>query len=230
MDEQQVKETLREIRAKLRLGMNGVTSTSMREKGMTYKLNFGVPFPEIRRLAASYQPDAALAEAMWKEDVRELKILATMLYPADQFTHEQAEAWIAEIPYLEIAESAGCHLYAQMPHAAGVAEHLLYDRRHAYARTVAFLTFMHLFASAAEIEPSHVNAFWCESIRTLTSERFGAGWQEQQSALKALKQYGRQSAEQARKVLLELDYLRNSDRPELQEIYNDLKFEFEYYF
>lgn len=230
MGELQVKDTLREIRVKLRLAMNGVTATSMREKGINYHLNFGVPFPEIRRIAASCQPDASLARALWKEDVRELKFLATMLYPVDQFTHEEAEAWIEGIPYAEIAESASRYLYARMHHAAGVAEHLLYDRQHPYARMVAFLTFMHLLASGAEIEASHLNAFWVESIRTLTSASFAAGWNEQQAALKALKQYGRQSVEQARRVLMELDYLKNADSLELQEIYNDLKFEFEYYF
>lgn len=229
MDDQQVRDTLREIRKRLRLGMNGVVSASMREKGMSYKLNFGVPFPEIRSIAHSFQPDVDLAEAMWKEDVRELKILATMLYPPEAFTPERAEAWVGGIPYQEIAEMASRYLYAKMTEADEMAVHLLYDRQAPYARTVAFLVFMYLFAAGSAIEPSHVDAFWVEAIRSLTSVPFGAAWHEKQAALKALKQYGRQSAGQARKVLLELDYLKSSDRLELQEIYNDLKFEFEYY-
>ena len=35
-------ETIRTLRNQLRLAMNGVTATSMREKGLRYKLNFGV--------------------------------------------------------------------------------------------------------------------------------------------------------------------------------------------
>lgn len=37
-----LQDELKEIRTQLRLAMNGVISTSMREKGIVYKLNFGV--------------------------------------------------------------------------------------------------------------------------------------------------------------------------------------------
>ena len=37
-----MQEQIRDIRKRLRLAMNGVISTSMREKGMNYKLIFGV--------------------------------------------------------------------------------------------------------------------------------------------------------------------------------------------
>ena len=36
--------------------MNGVISTSMRQKGMNYKLIFGVPIPEIKHIAAAHEP------------------------------------------------------------------------------------------------------------------------------------------------------------------------------
>ncbi|WP_227472064.1 DNA alkylation repair protein [Parabacteroides bouchesdurhonensis] len=225
-----MEDKLREIRNKLRLGMNGVTSASMREKGIVYKLNFGVSIPEIYKIAAGYEADATLASAMWKEDVRELKIMATMLQPVNSFTHEQAEKWMSEITYPEIAEQAARNLYAKLPEADEIATHFMYNRKDIYARAIAFLVFMYLFAAGSEIENSHIDAFWVESIRSLTSTSFAAGWFEKQAALKALKCYGRQSEEQARKVLLELAYLKESDVPELQEIYNDLKFEFEYYF
>ena len=51
---------------------------------------------------------------------------------------------------------------------------------------------------------------------------------EKQAALTALKRYGRQSEEQAERVLIELRHLEESDSLEEQEFYNDLKFEFEY--
>ena len=45
-----LQNELKEIRTQLRLAMNGVISTSMREKGIVYKLNFGVPLPEIKQI------------------------------------------------------------------------------------------------------------------------------------------------------------------------------------
>lgn len=45
-----VKEQLKDIKTQLRLSMNGVVSQSMREKGLDYKLNFGVELPRIKAL------------------------------------------------------------------------------------------------------------------------------------------------------------------------------------
>ena len=63
-------ETIQALRKQLRLAMNGVVSTSMREKGLAYKLNFGVSYPEIKQIAMQQQPDADLANALWQEDCR----------------------------------------------------------------------------------------------------------------------------------------------------------------
>ena len=76
-----LQDEIREIRKQLRLAMNGVISTSMREKGIVYKLNFGVPYPEIKEIARKHKPNGELAAALWKEDIREFKILATFLQP-----------------------------------------------------------------------------------------------------------------------------------------------------
>ena len=46
-----LQDEIREIRGQLRRAMNGVTSTSMREKGIVYKLNFGVSYPDIKEIA-----------------------------------------------------------------------------------------------------------------------------------------------------------------------------------
>lgn len=50
-----VKEQLKDIKTQLRLSMNGVVSQSMREKGLDYKLNFGVELPRIKSIAAAYE-------------------------------------------------------------------------------------------------------------------------------------------------------------------------------
>ncbi len=72
--------------------MNGIAPTSMREKcECIIVANFGVDLMRIREIASSYAPDAALAEMLWKEDVWELKIIATLLYPVDRFTPEAAD-------------------------------------------------------------------------------------------------------------------------------------------
>ena len=50
-------EQLKEIKTQLRLSMNGAVSQSMREKGLVYKLNFGVELPRIKAIAGEYEKD-----------------------------------------------------------------------------------------------------------------------------------------------------------------------------
>ena len=78
---EQLHQRLKDIKTQLRLSMNGVVSQSMREKGLVYKLNFGVELPRIKGIAAGYEKDHSLAQALWKEDIRECK----KLYPNWQY-------------------------------------------------------------------------------------------------------------------------------------------------
>ena len=90
-------EQLKDIKTQFRLAMNGAVSQSMREKGLVYKLNFGVELPRIKQIAARYEPNHELAQALWKEDIRECKILATLLQPVETFLPEIADIWVEDI-------------------------------------------------------------------------------------------------------------------------------------
>lgn len=50
-----VHETIKDIKGQFRLFMNGVVSQSMREKGLDYKLNFGIELPRLKEIAARYE-------------------------------------------------------------------------------------------------------------------------------------------------------------------------------
>ena len=60
-------EQLKEIKTQFRLSMNGAVSQSMREKGLIYKLNFGVELPRIKAIAEGYEKDHSLAQALWTD-------------------------------------------------------------------------------------------------------------------------------------------------------------------
>lgn len=225
-----MEEEIREIRNQLRLAMNGVVSTSMREKGIVYKLNFGVSLPEIKQIAATHQPGSELAAVLWKEDIREFKILATLLQPADEFPFEQAQQWVKEIPYLEIAEQCSKNLFWKLPYTDNLTLGLIFNVEDDFARTVAFLVWGELFREGKSLIAPVKAAFLVESMRTVAWPDFGATWKEQQAAVKAMKFYGRQSPEQAKQILGGFEeFPEFGQTTEQQEIYNDLKFEFDYY-
>ena len=110
-----IKEQLKDIKTQLRLSMNGAVSQSMREKGLVYKLNFGVELPRIKMIAEGYEKNHGLAQALWKEDIRECKIMAGMLQPIDTFYPEIADIWVESIRNIEIAELTCMNLFQHLP-------------------------------------------------------------------------------------------------------------------
>lgn len=111
------KERVREIKQSLRQLMDGQTAQSMRDKGVDYKLNWGASIPMLREKAEEIGKDYDLAIELWKADVRECKILATMIMPAEQILPEVVDIWMEQTPSQEIAEQAAFNLYQHLPYA-----------------------------------------------------------------------------------------------------------------
>ena len=84
----EIDERIKEIKQSFRQMMDGAVAQSMREKGVDYKLNWGATLPRLKEMAEEIkgEPNMStddcyhLAIALWKENVRECKILATMRF------------------------------------------------------------------------------------------------------------------------------------------------------
>jgi hypothetical protein len=93
----------------------------MREKGLNYKINWGVPFTTLRDMAAEYGKDYDLAIALFKENIRECKIMATMIMPIDKFEADLADLWMEQTDNQELAEMLAFNLLQYAPYAPAVA-------------------------------------------------------------------------------------------------------------
>ena len=101
--------------------MNGVTSKSMSEKGLNYKLNWGVAYTDLKEMAAEYGKDYSLAIELWKEDIRECKILATMIMPPEKMPAEVADLWLEQAPTQEIVEMLAFNLLQHLTYVPVLA-------------------------------------------------------------------------------------------------------------
>lgn len=142
------KRTTQRNKTQLRLSMNGAVSQSMREKGLVYKLNFGVELPRIKSIASAYGKDHALAQALWKEDIRECKILAGLLQPVDSFLPEIADIWVENIRNIEIAELTCMNLFQHLPYAPAKSFHWI-AAEDEYTQVCGFLTIARLLMKKA---------------------------------------------------------------------------------
>ena len=118
---EETNEKLKAIKRSFRTVMNGVASHSMREKGVGYKLNWGVSLVHLREMAATYGKDYDLAIALWKEDIRECKILATLIMPAERLLPEVADIWLEQTTSQELAEMLAANLLKDVSDAPEIA-------------------------------------------------------------------------------------------------------------
>ena len=126
--------------------MNGVISQSLREKGLKYRLIFGVELPRLKEIAAGYEPNHELAQALWKEDIRECKILAAYLQPVESFYPEIADIWVEQIHNSELADYVCMALFRRLPYASQKAFQWIASGEH-MPMYIGFRLMTHLFAT-----------------------------------------------------------------------------------
>lgn len=217
-----VKEQLQEIRTQLRLSMNGVASQSMREKGLNYKLNFGVELPRIKEIAARYDKNHDLAQTLWKEDVRELKILAGILQPIDSFYPEIADIWVDSIRNPEIAEITCMSLFQYLPYATDKAFQWIADDKE-YFQLCGFLLMARLLAKGLLLNERAEAEFLDQTLTAVQSEFI----LPRKAAVLALKKYGVQSQENAKTLSKLIAPFKYSASAELQSVYEEIRIEME---
>ena len=109
------------IKQSFRLFMDGTTSRSMAQKGIGYKINWGVPFHELRKMSAPYAPNYELAIELWKENIRECKIMATLIMPPERMSPELADVWTEQPLQQEMAEMLAFNLLQHVDFAPALA-------------------------------------------------------------------------------------------------------------
>ena len=136
--------------------MNGVASARMRAAGAPYKLIFGVELPRLQNIAREFTPNHQLAQALWNENIRESKILATLLMPLDHFFPEVADIWVDEVPSTEIAQLASMNLFSRLPYASSLAFEWMASEKE-IRQLCGFLIVAHLLQQGAKFNELSLN-------------------------------------------------------------------------
>ena len=203
--------------------MNGMVSQSMREKGMEYKLNFGIEYPRIKEIAAGYEPDHELAQALWKENIRECKILAGLLQPADTFYPEIADIWIEGMGYPELAEYTVMNLFQRLPYASEVVFRWMADEREMF-QLCGFLLMARLLMKGEKLN-ERAEAEFLDQACTAVEGDCGP---VQKAASVALRKYAHQSRDNKRTVSKQLGIWAKSEKPAVRALAEDIKADLEF--
>ena len=203
--------------------MNGMVSQSMREKGMEYKLNFGIEYPRSKEIAAGYEPDHELAQALWKENIRECKILAGLLQPADTFYQEIADIWIEGMDYPELAEYTVMNLFQRLPYASEVVFRWMADEREMF-QLCGFLLMARLLMKGEKLN-ERAEAEFLDQACTAVEGDCGP---VQKAASVALRKYAHQSRDNKRTVSKQLGIWAKSEKPAVRALAEEIKADLEF--
>jgi hypothetical protein len=161
-----VGNRVKEIKQSFRQMMDGAVAKSMRDKGLDYKLNWGATLPRLREMANELGKDYDLAIALWKEDVRECKILATMVMPADRMLSEVCDIWMEQLTSQEIAEQAAFNLWQHLPYAPEKAFQWIACEKE-YYQLCGFHVLTRLFMNGQEPNERGINEFLDQALSAL---------------------------------------------------------------
>ncbi len=169
-----VRDKVKEIKLSFRQMMDGAVAQSMRDKGLNYHLNWGATLPRLKEMAeeiANSQTPIAnsqydLAIALWKENVRECKILATMLMPADKMLPEVVDIWMEQIPSQEIAEQVAFNLWQYLPFAPEKAYQWIASDKE-YDQLCGFHVLTRLFMNHQEPNERGINEYLDQLLAAL---------------------------------------------------------------
>ena len=162
---------LKDIKQNFRLLMNGETTKSMREKGVDYHLNWGANILDLRKMAEEYGHDYPLAIELWKENIRECKILATMIMPPKEMPAEIVELWMEQTPSLEIAEQAAFNLYQHLDYASVLAFQWIASEKE-FEQVCGFHVLSRLFMKGMEPDERGINEVIDQILTAIQGESF----------------------------------------------------------
>ena len=216
------QEKIKEIKKQFRLFMNGVVSQSMRDKGLDYKINFGIELPRLKEIAAKFEKNHDVAQALWKENIRECKILAGLLQPVETFYPEIADIWVEEMRYPEIAELTCMNLFQNLPYASEKAFQWMADEGE-YFQFCGYMLMARLLMKGGELNERAENEFLDQALTALQGD---SGIVCRASAT-ALRRYACQYRNNARKLQKMLHTLASSDRIEVLALVEEVKLEAE---
>ena len=189
-DKRDLAWQLREVKRMLRGVMSGPVSASMRERGLAYKVKFGVDQPRLREMRdeiVSLTDDAAaLAQALWKENIRECRILACMIMPRKAFEADLAQEWVSQLRYAEEAQALTIYLLADEDYAADLAFRLV-AADDTMQRLVAWLIFGRVFSMGKSLRERDADE-WLDHVAAELHDQT-ADMELRRTALNALNRY-----------------------------------------
>lgn len=141
---EEVENEIKRVKNEIMLSMNGICAEKINDSGLKYDKNFGVSIARLKEIAQNHEKSYELAQRLWYMSIRETKILATLLCPANKFTAGDMNEWIESTDSIETIEMLSFGILSKATHIYNEAIELLTSdsalKRLAAYHTIARIT------------------------------------------------------------------------------------------
>jgi len=107
-----MSEDFKAILKKISRNADGDTMFQLLKRGVKYKRNYGIKLPVLKAIAHEFVPNEQLADEFWASDIREMRILASLLQPVDLLSIEKVNNWAENFNNPEIVEQCCINLFS----------------------------------------------------------------------------------------------------------------------
>lgn len=107
--------TISQIKHRLALSMNGICAEKLRESSLGYAKTLGVDWVRIREIASEFDKNYDISFELWQSDVREHKLIATLLCPQNEMNSSRLSDWMKGVTNTELAEILSFALLSKTP-------------------------------------------------------------------------------------------------------------------
>lgn len=106
-----VEDILKKLKAKARPGQ----LEAMARYGISPERRLGVRVPELRKIAKETGKDHALALELWKTNIPEVQIVASLVAEPEKLTEEQMENWVRDFDSWDVCDQVCMNLFDKSP-------------------------------------------------------------------------------------------------------------------
>ena len=142
-----------DIIQKLRTLSNSKAIEGMARFGITPQKTFGVSIPNLRKIAQEAGRNRNLAQKLWVSDIRETRILASMIDEPKKVTEKQMERWVKDFDYWEICDQCCMNLFEKTQFAYQKAEEWS-QREEEFVKRAGYVLMARLAVSDKKAEDS----------------------------------------------------------------------------
>lgn len=138
---------------------NSKSKEAIAKYGITPKQAFCVSLPNLRMLAKEIGKNHQLALELWKHNIRETRILASMIDEPLKTTKKQMEDWAGEFSYWEICDQCCMNLFKKHKSAYELAVEWS-RRKEEFVKRAGFVIMACLAVSDKKAEDSKFECFF----------------------------------------------------------------------